>query len=106
MGQDALDAAISTMLSVTVITCIFSLKIKCYQLSLLLWNPIFFADAGEPDSVAGCPAISLSLQRPATTKLHINGGISVSTAFLITTVNEIFSGPFQEKSAGGFSRLM
>ena len=106
MGQDALDATISTMLSVTVITCIFSPTIKCYQLSLLLWNPIFFADTGEPGSVAACPAISLSLQRPATTKLLLKGGISVSTAFLITTVNEIFSGPFQEKSPGGFSHLM
>ena len=106
MGQYAPDATISAMLSVTVITCIFSLMIKCYQLPLLLWNPIFFANPGEPDSIAACPAISLSMQRPATTKLLINGGISVSTAFLITTVNDMFSGPFQEKSAGGFSHIM
>ena len=43
------------MLSVTVIICIFSLMIKCYQLPLLLWNPIFFANPGEPDSIAACP---------------------------------------------------
>ena len=102
LGQGAL-AAISTMLPITVITCALSLTIKCCHLPLLLWNLVFLVDTGEPSFITVCPAISLSLQRTATTKLLSNNGVSVSSAFLITAVNEMFSGPFQEKSAGGFS---
>ena len=105
MGQGALDA-ISAMLPVTVITCILLLPIKCCQLPLLFRNPVILMDTREPSFITACPVISLSLQRIVTTELLCNGGVFLSSAFLITTVNETFPSPFQAKSASGFSSLM